>query len=285
MIHLSGKIAIHLAVLAAALSGGLGSGASSGAELQPTAEQLGRIEADGRRIARYFGALARAQDEFETQAPAGASFDRQVIVERRDGWHALFVTDADPRLLNDQPDLVAEAVFNPNTMEIRTFRHVENPRSVPKIAADHLLAVESALIAGGAADGANPPFDAAIFFEAGQSFRVYLTARPADGIIRFGGDFLIEVERNPVSVSSIEPLHTALWPVVLPAGAAGEPTAHSHLEHDLPTATDVALVMIWPTLTPHLVLTPHHIYRIEADGTIAYLGRNEPPDAGAGGVE
>ncbi|HET6278486.1 MAG TPA: hypothetical protein VFG08_06865 [Candidatus Polarisedimenticolia bacterium] len=285
MVHLSGKIAIRLALLAAALSGCFGAGASSGADPQPTVDQLGEIEAEGRRIARYLGALARAQDEFETQAPAGASFDRQVIVESRDGWHAIFVTAADPGLLNDQPDLVAEAVVNPDTMDIRTFRYVENPRGVQKIAGDHLLAVESALIAGAAADGASPPFDASIFFESGQLFRVYLTGKPADGMIRFGGDFRLEIERNPIRVSSIEPLHAETWPVALPAGAAGEPTAHSHLEHDLPTATDVALVMIWPTLAPHLVLTPRHIYRIEADGSIAYLGRNEPLDGGAGGAE
>ena len=84
---------------------------------------------------------------------------------------------------------------------------------------EHLLAVQSAEIAAAAADGASPPFDATIFFEAGRSFRVFVTAAPADGMIRFGGDFLVTVGRNPVSVSSIEPLHAATWPVALPAGA------------------------------------------------------------------
>lgn len=283
MVHLSTRKAIRMAALAAALSGGLAPGASCGEDSQPTVEELGRIEAEGRRIARYFGALAAAQDEFDRKAPAGASFDSRVIVARRDGWHALFVTDADPSRLNDEPDLVAEAVFNPNTLDVRTFRYVENPRDVPKIAGDHLLAVKSALLAAAAADGTSPPFDAAIFFEAGRSFRVYVTGKSADGIVRFGGDFMMMVERNPISVSSIEPLHAAAWPVVLPADASGEPTAHSHLESDLPTATDVALVMNYPVLAPHLVLTPRHIYRIDADGTISYLGRNEPTDASGGG--
>jgi hypothetical protein len=285
MVHLSGKVVIRLAVLVAAMSGGFGPGAALCAEPPPTVEQLGEIEAEGRQIALYFEALAAAQDEFDRQAPAGAATDRQVIVVRRDGWHVLFVTDADPRLLNDDPDLVAEVVFDPNTSHIRTFRYVEDPRSVPHIAGEHLLAVESAQIAAAAVDGASPPFDATIFFEAGRSFRIFLTGAPADGMIRFGGDFLVTVQRNPVSVTSIEPLHAATWPVALPAAATGELTAHSHLDNDLPTATDVALVMIWPTVAPHLVLTPHHIYRIDADGTIGYLGPNEPPEAGAGGVE
>ena len=77
----------------------------------------------------------------------------------------------------------------------------------------------------------------------------------------------------------------ALAPLVTAAGATDEPTAHSHLDNDLPTATDVAMVMIWPTLAPHLVLTPHHIFRIDADGTIGYLDPNESLDAEAGGVE
>jgi hypothetical protein len=288
MVHLSGKVVIRLAVLAAALFGGFGPGTSLCAELPPTVEQLAQIEAEGRNIALYFEALAIARAEFDRQAPAGAITDRQVIVVRRDGWHVLFATDADPSVVNDKPDLVAEVVFNPNTTVVRTFRYVEDPRDVPRIAGEHLLAVESARIAGAAAAGAAPPFDAALFFEAGQSFRVYLLGSPQDGMIRFGGDFLLTVERNPISVSSNEPLHSATWPVALPPDATDAtdgPTAHSHLDNDLPTATDVAMVMIWPTLAPHLVLTPHHIFRIDADGTIGYLGPNEPLDAEAGGVE
>lgn len=284
-VHLSGKVVIRLAALAATLFGGAGPGASLWAESPPTIEQLRRIEEEGRNIALYFEALALARAEFEREAPAGAVTDNQVIVVRRDGWHVLFVTDADPRLVNDKPALVAEVVFNPNTTVIRTFRYVEEPRSLPPVAWEHLLAVESSSNAGAAADGAALPFDAAIFFEAGQSFRVYLLGSPEDGMIRFGGDFLLTVERNPISVSTIEPLHAATWPVALPAEGNNEPTAHSHLDGDLPTATDVARVMQWPALAPHLVLTPRYIFRIDADGTISYLGPNVPLDSGAEGVE
>jgi len=284
----SGKVVTRLAVIAAALFGGLEPGASLCADLPPAvqqAEQLGAIEAEGRLIARYFEALATAQQELDRQAGAGLAIDRQVIVARRDGWHVLFVTDADPSRLNDKPDLVAEVVFNPNTSVIRNVRYVEDPREVPPLAGEHLLAAESARIAGTAFQGASPPFDEAIFFENGQSFRVYLLGRPVDGMIRFGGDFMLTVKRNPISVSSIQPLHAAIWPVALPADATELPTAHSHLDNDLPTATDVALVIMWPTLAPHLVLTPRHIYRIDADGTIGYLGPNEPLDGPTGGGE
>jgi hypothetical protein len=276
---------IRLTVFVAAVSGGIGPGAPLCDEPSPLVDQLREIEAEGRRIALYFVALAAAQDEFDRKAPAGAVSDRQVIVARRDGWHVLFVTDPDPRKIKEKPKLVAEVVFNPKTSHIRTFRYVEDPRSVPGIAWDHLLAVESARLAGAAAEDANPPFDAAIFFEQGLTFRLYLTPTPADGMIRFGGDFLMTVERNPVSVTSIESLHAATWPVALPAVATDEPTAHSHLENDLPTATDVALVMAWPTLAPHLVLTPRYLFRIDADGTIGYLGPSEPLDAASGGEE
>ena len=141
-------------------------------------------------------------------------------------------------------------------------------------------------IAAAAVDGARPPFDTSIFFEAGQSFRVYLMERPADGMIRFGGDFLLTVERK--SDQRVLDRAAARCDVAgrsARCGTSNVPTAHSHLDSDLPTATDVALVMIWPTLAPHLVLTPRHIFRIDADGTIGYLGPNEPLDAGAGGVE
>ncbi len=283
--HFPGKVVIRLVVLVAALSGGLWPGAPLCDEPYPSVDQLREIEAEGRRIALYFAALAAAQDEFARKAPPGAVSGRQVIVARRDGWHVLFVTDSHPRRINEKPKLVAEVVFDPKTAYIRTFRYVEDPRSVPRIAWDYLLAVESAQLAAAAAEAATPPFDAAIFFGQGVAFRLYLMPTPADGLIRFGGDYLVNVERSPVSVTSIESLHAATWPVALPAVATDEPAAHSHLENDLPTATDVALVMTWPTLAPHLVLTPRYLFRIEADGTIGYLGPNEPLDAAAGGEE
>jgi hypothetical protein len=285
MVHFSGKIVIRLVVLVAALSGGLEPGALLCDEPYLSVDRLREIEAEGRQIALYFAALAAAQDEFARKAPTGAVSDRQVIVARRNGWHVLFVTDPDPRKIREKPKLIAEVVIDPKTAHIRKFRYVEDPRSVPGIAWEHLLAVESAQLAGAAAEEATSPCDAAIFFEQGVTFRIYLTPTPADGMIRFGGDLLVTVERNPVSVSSIESLHAATWPVALPAVATNEPTAHSHLENDLPTATDVALVMAWPTLAPHLVLTPRFLFRIDADGTIGYLGPSKPLDAASGGEE
>ena len=40
----------------------------------------------------------------------------------------------------------------------------------------------------------------------------------------------------------------------VPDRPTDEPTVHTHRDHDLPTATDVALVIKNPNLAPHLVL-------------------------------
>jgi hypothetical protein len=285
MIRPSASLTVRLAVLAATLPGGLGPGSPRCDEPMPSVDQIAGIEAEGRRIAQYFQALAAAQQAFEAEASPGATSDTRVIVTRRDGLHVLFALDPDRTMLNDKPKLVAEAVYEPRESRLKIFKHLPTPRAVPGVVGDHLLALKSSQVAASATEGASPPFDAALFFDKGQSFRVYLLAAPADGTVRFGGDFLVTVARNPIRVDSIEPLHDAIWPVPLPSGAAGDPTAHSHPHDDLPTATDVALVMLHPALAPHLVLTRRHLFRIEADGTIGYLGANEAAGPAAGAAE
>ena len=86
----------------------------------------------------------------------------------------------------------------------------------------------------------------------------------------------MKVRRSPRRVAGLEPLHAEATSVALPGGASSGPTVHTHLEEDLPTVTDVALVLRNPNLAPHLILTPRHIFRIDAEGVISYLGSNQP---------
>jgi hypothetical protein len=80
---------------------------------------------------------------------------------------------------------------------------------------------------------------------------------------------------------SIEGLHAGdPIAVPIPARATGQATLHTHTTGDLPTPTDVALVRIHPALAPHLVMTPRHIFRIDRDGKVTWLGPNAAPATG-----
>jgi len=76
---------------------------------------------------------------------------------------------------------------------------------------------------------------------------------------------------------TVDAAHSTTTDVPLAGRAAGQPSLHSHASGDLPTVGDVALVRMHPSLAPHLVLTPHSIFRIDAEGSITWLGPNPVP--------
>jgi hypothetical protein len=86
-----------------------------------------------------------------------------------------------------------------------------------------------------------------------------------------------------MQVGEMTPLHGETSTVPVPARPGASPTLHSHAQGDLPTETDVAVVLEHPTIAPHLLLTPHHMFRIEADGRLSYLGPNAVPPVAPGG--
>ena len=93
---------------------------------------------------------------------------------------------------------------------------------------------------------------------------------------RVGGDLVMTISSAPYQVRAIESLHDMSTIIEIPERPSEELTVHAHLSADLPTATDVALVLRHPDLAPHLVLTPRYMFRIDSEGKIDYLGPNEP---------
>jgi hypothetical protein len=119
--------------------------------------------------------------------------------------------------------------------------------------------------------------------KAGAAYVVYLQTQSAPGAARFGSDVRLRISGDGMQVGEMVPLHDETSTVPVPARPGASPTLHSHTQGDLPTETDVAVVLEHPTIAPHLLLTPHHMFRIEADGRLSYLGPNAVPPAAPGG--
>jgi hypothetical protein len=251
-------------------------------EGRPPEQTLREIEDEARRIVQYREALHATRDRFADRAPEGATSDRQIIVARRDGWHVLFVRNPEEAAGRKvRSSMVAEVVYDPRHRAVSTFRYLETPRTLPQIPHLYLRALEVAVSASMASEEATPPFDEALFLDDEESFTIYLMSRSEEaGMVNFGGDLLVHVRRSAHQVTRIDALHQQTIPVVIPSSPDGEPTAHTHLHGDLPTVTDVALVMMNPRIAPHLVITPRHMFRIQADGHIDYLGSTGPPAGG-----
>jgi hypothetical protein len=123
-------------------------------------------------------------------------------------------------------------------------------------------------------------------FRDGQGpWTVYLQRRPSvAGTALIGGDFIATVSPDGTQVTDIKSIHDKSVGDSVPLAKSGSPTLHAHPAGDLPTATDVAMVVEHPTLAPHLVLTPRWMFRIEEGGAITYLGPNSVPPVASGGV-
>src|SRR5262245_61226145 len=248
---------------------------------RPTGEQLQAITDGGKRIAAYHEAIAGCRAALAQRQP-GLGEARGVVVERNGVMHVFFLrrqaVDKDTRSWIP----VADATWQPRAGEVGALVMMDQAKAPPADAIGHLRALEAARAGAAARPGGPPaPFDEAVFKEKGAgAYVVYLQTRPerADAA-RFGSDVRMRISGDGMQVGEVAPLPDATVTVAVPARPGATPTLHSHAQGDLPTETDVAVVLDHPTIAPHLVLTPRHMFRIEADGRIQWLGPNAAPPA------
>jgi len=252
---------------------------------RPTEADLQAISDEGRRIAVYHEAVAKCRAAVARQRPDLAEA-RAVVVDRNGVPHVFFFRREESGAVVRGWVLGADVAYQPRAGEVGTTVFPDPAKTPPADAVNHLRAVEAARGAVSTRPGGPPaPWDEAVFKEkAGGAYVVYLQTRPerADAA-RFGSDARFRISGDGLQVGEMTPLHGDTTTVAVPARPGASPTLHSHATGDLPTETDVAVVLDHPALAPHLVLTPRHMFRIESDGHISYLGPNAVPPADSGG--
>ena len=180
---------------------------------------------------------------------------------------------------------MADAVFRPRVGEVERLDMVDPPKAAPTDAQAALRAIETARTgAMTRVAGVQPPFAQSVFRDKGGTFTVFLQSRSGTrASARFGSDLKATISADGNQVLEIAPLHGPGESADVAPGDGRTPTLHSHAKGDLPTETDIALVVENPRVAPHLVLTPSWILRIESDGALTWLGRNEVPPVAPGG--
>ena len=248
---------------------------------RPSDDVLASITREGQRIASYHEALARTRERIAASNPDLLDQGRMFVVERAGTWHVILVgrevdgSDARGWLLK------ADAVFQPKAGELAKLDVIAPPRPAPADAQVTMRALDAALAsAQPLAKEYRPPYDEAIFRLPGKpgGFVVYLQSRSgAKGFARPGADLKGGVSADGTRLTEFAPMHGPGEAIDVPPGDGTTPTLHTHVTIDLPTATDVAAVLDHPGVAPHLVLTPHWMFRITADGVITWLGPNAVP--------
>ena len=274
-------------------------GAARAQEGRPTEQTLRDLAERGRNISLYLQAADRAGELLRRRASEGVEPDRTVIISDRAGWQVVFLKDLTKESGPTGPKkgmvLVAETTFSPDAGEVGDLMIVDPPRAAAATAQSFARALDEAERATVSQLQAGGPFEDAVIREKDSTFTVYLISHHDEGVeagakagqaagsVRFGRDFIIRLAASGRQVLSVEPLHGNATSVSLGPRPAGQPTLHVHEKGDLPFPTDVALVLRNRSLAPHLVLTPHSMFRIDSEGAVTWLGPNTLPQAPGGG--
>jgi hypothetical protein len=267
-------------------------GRLSGEEQRPPEEALRAVEERGRSIALYLEATSEAGAALVRQTPQAAAYDRSVVIQGREGWRVVFLKESGQDTTGKRWAMVAEALFNQVAGEVGEVRVFTPPRSAPAATAAYARALQEGETAARSRPDVTAPFTEVIFKEEDGTFVIYLWSEDSPGTpregpgeagaVRFDSDLVLRTGGAGRQGISVDPLHSGASSVPLAPRPAGQPTLHVHAQGDLPTPTDVALILRHPTLAPHLVLTPRFMFRIDSKGGIAYLGPNQGRAEGDG---
>lgn len=120
------------------------------------------------------------------------------------------------------------------------------------------------------------PYNVNVLREIDSTITVYLTPGSADpNVVLLGGDYKITLSADGSQILNIKKLHyTIIEMARLIKGKEARAVAHVHITSDLPSATDVALILLNPHLAPHEVITDFWITRIDANGKVVVVDRN-----------
>ncbi|WP_297766323.1 tetratricopeptide repeat protein [uncultured Muriicola sp.] len=119
------------------------------------------------------------------------------------------------------------------------------------------------------------PYNVNVLRELDSTITVYLTPGNADpNVVLLGGDYKITLSADGSQVLNIKKLHhTILKTPSQIDGKKGRSVGHLHVTSDLPSATDVAFILLNPHLAPHLVWTEFWTTRIDANGKVVVVDR------------
>ncbi len=267
---------------AASAPGAPATDAGAAAVEPPAEETLRALSERGRAVAAGIVGTAKAREKLARQGQGIAKADGVIATLDHDLWHILFLKDREAEPAPGMPRsgtlVLAETEYGEAADDVGSLRVMSPPRPATSTMVSTLRAVQIALTEAGSRSKPETPFDLASFRERDGTFTIYLLPQGAgNGSARFGGDFVVRVMSSGRQIMTVDAAHSTTTDVPLAGRAAGQPSLHSHASGDLPTVGDVALVRMHPSLAPHLVLTPHSIFRIDAEGSITWLGPNPVP--------
>jgi hypothetical protein len=258
---------------------------------RPSDEDLQSLAERGRLIALYMQAVDRTAGILKVRGAGAPATVRTVVIPETSGWRVVCLGDQTKTpgatgAAHAGPVIVAETTFSPDAGQVGTLETITPPRQAPATIQSYARALEEAENATVGASGGGGAFADAVLREKDSTFTVYVISQspePGSPTLLVGRDFMVRVAASGRQVLSVDKLHDSATEVSLQPRAPGTPVLHQHDKGDLPSPTDVALVLSHPVLAPLLVLTNRSIFRVDREGAVTWLGPNTGPTPAAPG--
>ncbi|UCC95953.1 MAG: hypothetical protein JSW40_04185 [Candidatus Omnitrophota bacterium] len=236
----------------------------------PSSQDLARIEKRGRQIAEYQGVVEDVQSIFF----AGAFADRNTIpiaIKKADKWTVYFGTFAKRRNKFEVIEvLIYPDVYSSESTQIdleKLPKRIRTPREVVQRAGAIRCVLESLSV-----QEQSFQYNISVFREIDKTITVYLTPKSHNPeVILLGGDWKVSVAPGGSRVLNKTQLHRSTLEMSLRQQKDKELVGgfHTHVLGDLPTETDVALILLHPELGPHFIKGRQWLSIVNKDGKIA----------------
>jgi hypothetical protein len=238
-------------------------GATTEAELAAIAER-------GRRLAEYDRAAWHATDTMQTANPK--TVDGQVYVGKKANgkWTIAFGAlnaDKSKFLIGYE----AEQLAQPKEFAVKKNDPAREDEEFYLFAA---RAIELVLAEFGKV---NRPYNAAVLpvtaaEDKNQQGLLYVYFYPAQmkaGVYPLGGDVRYLVSADGMKIIEKRQMHKTVLDVAPAKGKKTVAGFHGHVLSDVPEDTDVFHVLQQDPPVPEMIATPHFVYEVASDGTIA----------------
>jgi hypothetical protein len=241
-------------------------------EVGPVYDEARVIEARGRLISEYELVLRKASELLLTGKAEHMQSGHYMALKKENNWTFFYGT-----LSEGDHAFVIKYSFSCKDDAIDKMKEVKIDKTP-----DEVLQLARAIkLSLATVEAAWPERRIMAFIEQDTSVTVYIVPEnEKEDSVLLGGDTKLTISLTPdgLKIAKNETLHAGTLLVPLAAVEEGKERAaghHLHLTSNLPTETDVALVILHPQLAPHFVVGMKWISRLNPDGTISVLGGAE----------
>ena len=235
-------------------------------EQVPSFEELGMIELRGRQIVEYERVSLAAAGLLPADLDS-AKLENYIAVKQPGVWTVYF-----GKISDDGAKFNAAYIYS---CPADSFGQMKLEGAGREISGEILKLARAVKLAAESINKEKsfPRYNSDAFREQDGTITVYLIpGNDKPGVAVLGGDFKFSVSKDGSRIIQKAKLHKEALEIPL----AGSPGAfNKHLsDSSLPTETDVAFVLLYPTLAPQYIVGPKWMSRVDDGGKIYILGES-----------